>query len=77
MIHFARYGWMHTRCGLLVKDVTTVTREASATCPKCRNGHDYPAHDPWDTFSFSSVAHAGNIPGSGTPIQPSGGIFPG
>ena len=37
-IHFAPYGWKWTRCGELVIEVVTVTREASATCKKCRNG---------------------------------------
>ena len=46
MIHFAKYDWVYTRCGELVKDVITVTREESATCPKCRRDHGYhPAHE--------------------------------
>ena len=35
IIHFALYGWSHSKCGELVLDVTTVTKQDQATCWKC------------------------------------------
>lgn len=36
-LHYAKYGWTHTQCGILITAaITVVTRRESASCLVCK-----------------------------------------